>query len=311
MKIGNVQLSGRVTLAPMAGYGDIAFRRLCRDFGAALTTTEMVSAKGLLYDNENTKTLLRTADNERPSCVQLFGNDPDILFRAASLPAVRAFDIVDINMGCPVHKVVRNGEGSALMRDPARAAACVEALRLGSGRPVTAKFRLGVEEGDFTAPTFACALEKAGVAAVAVHGRYAAQMYRGVADRDKIAAVKAAVSVPVLVNGDITTVDDAKTLLRTFDGVMIGRGALGHPDIFRRIDGGAAADRLQTVNRHIDYMLTYFSADYTVKNMRKHLGYYLSGVRGARALRGRLTAIDDIETLKTALGQVLGAQENV
>lgn len=304
MKIGTVQLSGRVTLAPMAGYGDVAFRRLCRDFGAALTTTEMVSAKGLLYDNANTKTLLRVAENERPSCVQLFGGDPDVLFRAASLPAVRAFDIVDINMGCPVHKIVRNGEGSALMRDPSRAAACVEALR-SSGRPVTAKFRLGVEEGDCTAPTFAAALEKAGVSAVAVHGRYAAQMYRGAADWKNIAEVKRAVSVPVFGNGDITDADTAQKRLETVDGVMIGRGALGHPDLFAAIRGKERANPLDVVFRHIDYMLAYFSPDYTVKNMRKHLGYYLSGVRGARTLRGKLTAIDDIDTLKNELRQVL------
>ena len=305
IRIGDIVLRGRAVLAPMAGYGDIAFRRLCRDYGAALTTTEMISAKGLLYGNENTERLLRLAENESPSCVQLFGGDPDVLYRAACLPQIRAFDIVDINMGCPVPKVVKNGEGSALGRDVDRAAACVAALKAGSGRPVTAKFRLGFDMDDFTAPKLAVALEKAGVAAVAVHGRYAAQMYRGRADWEKIVAVKNSVSVPVFGNGDIASATQAEARLRVCDGIMIGRGALGHPELFAELLGGIGDGLKNVLFRHIEYMHAYFPADYTVKNMRKHLAYYLHGVPDTRAFKQQVNAIDDIDALRAALDETL------
>lgn len=310
LSVGGVTLTGRAVLAPMAGYGDIAFRRLCRDYGATLTTTEMISAKGLLFDNENTLRMLRLAPNETPSCVQLFGCDPDVLYRAASRPEIRAFDIVDINMGCPVQKVVKNGEGSALARDPDRAAACVVALKEGSGRPVTAKFRLGYDEDDFTAPALAERLEKAGVSAIAVHGRTTAQLYRGRADWHKIRAVKAAVSVPVFGNGDIASATEAEARLKQVDGVMIGRGALGHPDLFAEINGGMGERLLDVIEKHIDYMLAYFPPDYTVKNMRKHLSYYLHGVPDTRALKQRLNAIDDIDELRDAIRKTLSGKEN-
>lgn len=302
--IGGVQLPGRVTLAPMAGYGDVAFRRLCRDYGAALTTTEMISCKGLLYDNARTVEMLRLADNETPSCVQLFGGEPETFARAAARPEIRAFDIIDINMGCPVAKIVRNGEGSALGRDIPRAAACVAAAVKASERPVTVKIRLGFADGEFTAPELARALEDAGAAALAVHGRTAAQMYRGKADWDKIAAVKAAVRIPVIGNGDVSSATDVAYRLKTADGVMIGRGALGHPDIFAELTG--MGERLKTViNRHFDYMLEYFPARYTAVNMRKHLAYYLHGVPDTKELKLAVNRVEDAEQMRALVNAAL------
>lgn len=306
LKIGNVQLPGRVLLAPMAGYGDIAFRRLCRDYGAALTTTDMVSCKGLLYNNERTLEMLRLAPNESPSSVQLFGGEPDVFRRAVERPEIRAFDIVDINMGCPVPKVVRNGEGSALGADIPRAAACAAAAVKYAGRPVTVKIRLGFGEHDFTAPTLARALESEGVAAIAVHGRTAWQMYRGTADWEKIAAVKAAVKIPVIGNGDITSATDIRYRLQTVDAVMIGRGALGHPELFAEVAGEPADVPMKAVIfRHIEYMLAYFPPAYTVANMRKHLHCYLHGVPGTKELKAAVNRTNDIEEMRALIDAAL------
>lgn len=305
LEIGGVRLSGRAVLAPLAGYGDAAFRRLCRDYGAGLTTTEMISAKGLLYRNEHTLEMLRLAPNESPSCVQLFGGEPEIFYKAAACEEIRAFDLVDINMGCPVRKVIKNGEGSALGRDVSRAADCLAAVREGSGRPVTAKIRLGYDENEFTADRLAAALERAGAAALAVHGRTTAQGYRGNADWEKIARVKAAVRIPVLGNGDVTTATEAEARLRITDGVMLGRGALGHPDIFAEINGGVGGKLLDVILRHIEYMRAYFPDRYAVANMRKHLGYYLHGVPESKGLKRELNAIDDMDTLIGRLKEIL------
>lgn len=304
LQIGGVTI-GRALLAPMAGYGDIAFRRLCRDYGAALTVTEMVSCKGLLYENDRTARLLRTAPNESPSCVQLFGGEPEIFRRTVERDEIRRFDIIDINMGCPVNKVVRNGEGSALGADIPRAAKCAAAAVKYSGRPVTVKIRLGFGEDEYTAPRLARALEAEGVSAVTVHGRTAAQMYRGHADWDKIAGVKAAVNIPVIGNGDISCASAAACRLQTVDAIMIGRGALGHPDLFAEINGGVG-ERLKTVVfRHIDYMLEYFPPRYTAVNMRKHLCYYLHGVPDTKTLKGRLNLCDDIDEMRALIDAAL------
>ena len=306
LTVGGVQLAGRALLAPLAGYGDIAFRRLCREYGAALTVTEMVSGKGLLYNNAHTAELLRLSPAESPSCVQLFGGEPDVFGKAVARPELAAFDIIDINMGCPVPKVTRNGEGSALARDIPRAARCAAAaVRAAGGRPVTAKIRLGFAENEFTAPALARALEEAGVAAITVHGRTAAQMYRGRADWDKIAAVKAAVTIPVIGNGDIDSAGTAERRLQTVDGIAVGRGALGHPDLFAEIAGGVGDGLKSVILRHFDYMLEYFPPRYTAVNMRKHLAYYLHGVPDTKELKQRLNRIDDAAAMRALLAAAL------
>ncbi|MDE6397721.1 MAG: tRNA-dihydrouridine synthase family protein [Clostridiales bacterium] len=236
MQIGNITFAQPfLSLAPLAGYGDIAFRRLCRESGASLTVTEMVSAKGLIYGNEKTETLLRLAPCERPSCVQLFGSDPDCFYKAVSLPALARFDIIDINMGCPVPKITKCGEGSALMRDVNRAAdivrACVSAA---NGRPVTVKHRLGWDSDRIVAPDFAAKMQSAGAAAITVHGRTAAQGYGGTADWNTISDVARAVSVPVIGNGDIRSRADANEKIETFGvaGAAIVRGSVVIPLVF-------------------------------------------------------------------------------
>ena len=309
MKIGKVQIEGLLSLAPMAGYGDIAFRRLCRDYGAAHTVTEMVSVKGLLYGSEKTDALLRLAPNESPSCVQLFGYEPNDFYRALQLPCLAPFDIIDINMGCPVPKIVKNGEGSALLSDAARAAdivrACVSAA---SGRPVTVKIRLGRNEDEFVAPSFAGEMEKAGAAAITVHGRTAAQGYRGRADWAKIAEVVKCVSVPVIGNGDVRSLRDAKTRIKETgcQMVAVGRGSLGHPDMFSKAGGDGL---LSVILKHIEYALFYFPERVAVQTLRKHLHHYLAGIPGGKDLRMKVNAAESASELRALLTQGLGGTE--
>lgn len=308
LQIGNICLDGAVTLAPMAGYGDRAFRRLCREYGAALTTTEMVSAKGLCYNSEKTAELLLLADCERPSCVQLFGSDPAYFARALELPLLSGFDCIDINMGCPVNKITKNGEGSALMLDEGRAAAIVEAcVSAAGGRPVTVKFRLGYSESQKNAVAFAERMQRAGAAALTVHGRTTAQMYRGTADWNAIAAVAAAVTVPVIGNGDITNAGECLYRLQTSGcaGVAIGRGALGHPEIFREVKGGNADNLLQVILRHLAYMLEDLPEPIAVREMRKHLVWYLKGIPDAKHLRQTLNGAETADELRETLRKAL------
>ncbi len=304
MQIGALILPDPViALAPLAGYGDVAFRKLCREYGASLTVTEMVSAKGLVYGNEKTETLLTLAPNETPSCVQLFGSDPDCFYKAVSLPALDRFDMIDINMGCPVPKITKCGEGSALMRDAARAAdivrACVAAAK---GRPVTVKHRLGLDDDHIVAPAFAARMQEAGAAAVTVHGRTAAQGYRGQADWQTIACVARETSIPVLGNGDVTSRRDALTKMQTYGcaGVAIGRGALGRPDVFA--DERAPLSSL--LEKHLAYALAYFPEHVAVRTMRKHFCRYLAGVTGTKALRAALSTAQSAAHVRELLQQL-------
>ena len=236
MKIGNIE-AGILSLGPMAGVTDYAFRKLCREQGADLLYTEMVSAKGLHYHSRNTADLLRTDDGEKPIAVQLFGSEPEIMAEAAAMPLLEKFDIIDINMGCPVPKVVNNGEGSALMKEPKLARTIVRAVvNAAGGRPVTAKIRKGIGEYLDTAE-FAKYLEDGGIACIAVHGRTREQYYSGHSDWDAVRTVKEAVSVPVIGSGDVTTPEEARKMLDETgcDGIMIARAAQGDPWIFGRI----------------------------------------------------------------------------
>lgn len=303
MRIGNIELPAPViTLAPLAGYGDVAFRRLCREGGASLTTTEMVSAKGLVYGNEKTETLLRLAPNESPSCVQLFGGDPDFFHKAVRLPALAKFDIIDVNMGCPVPKITKCGEGGALLRDIHRAAdivrACVDAA---DGRPVTVKFRIGYDD-EIVADSFARAMRDAGAALLTVHGRTVAQGYRGIADWDAIARAAKAVDIPVLGNGDVRSRADALRAMQTYGvaGVAVGRGALGNPYLF----SDEAPPLAETVRRHLGYALQYFPERVAVRTLRKHFCHYLAGMTGTKQLRVALNATETAQQIETLLHKI-------
>ena len=297
LKIGSVTLKNNLFLAPLAGYTDIAFRRLCRDFGASLTTTEMVSVKGLYYNSKNTRALLQTADNETPSCVQLFGSEKEFFVRAIESEELAPFDIIDINMGCPMPKITKNGDGSALLKDVKKAAEIVEACAK-TGRNITVKMRTGWDA--VNAVEFARAMQNSGAKLVAVHGRTTKMLYGGKADWDIIASVANALDIPVVGNGDISSASEAEFALCNYGvkGVMIGRGALGNPNIFSRLCGENNSLTLgEIILKHIYYMREYFPERYVVTNMRKHLACYLKGVPDTKKLRGDVNAIESADEL--------------
>ncbi len=308
----------RLLLAPMAGVSDEAFRSLCREQGASLTYTEMVSAKGLSYANEKTRHLLDLAPGEDMVAVQLFGHEPEVMASQAAwveqeMGAHLAY--IDINMGCPARKIVTKGDGSALMRDPALAAAIVSAVRGAVEHPVTVKFRRGWAMGDETAPEFARRMEDAGACALAVHGRFAEQLYRGSAEWDCIARVKRAVSVPVVGNGDVRSGADARALIdRTgCDAVMIGRGAEGNPWLFAqaaaalRGDAAPAAPdasaRIAMARRHARLLAQRDGRN--IVRMRKHAAWYMAGLPGAAAARGKINACVSVEDFDAVFDELL------
>lgn len=297
-KIGGVKIKNRLVLAPMAGYTDYAMRELCAEAGAGLTVTEMVSAKGLVYSPHKCRELLLTAPHETVKCAQLFGHEPEFFEKALGMDELAPFDIIDINMGCPVPKIVRNGEGSALMNDPALAEKIVTAcVKTAGGRPVTVKTRLGFGEGEFTAAEFCRRLEGAGAAAITLHGRTRAQGYAGLADRDKIAEVKNALSIPLIGNGDVNadTVDDMLSLV---DAAAIGRAAVGNPYIFAEILGSKPRESVRDlVLRHIALSYGAYGDRYTFVNIRKHLASYLGGVRGGKEIRIKLFSTGSTDEL--------------
>lgn len=298
LKIGDVELKSNALLAPMAGVSDVGFRYLAKKYGAGLTYTEMISVKALLMGNTRTFELMERADNETPAAVQVFGSDPEAFYKACLLPEVRAFDVVDINMGCPVRKVVSRGEGSALMKTPSLAVEIVKACIEGSGRAVTIKQRLGYD-ADIGAE-FALKMQEAGVSAITVHGRTKEQLYQGKVSLDGIKRVAQAVSVPVIGNGDILTAQDAYTMLETtgVDGVMIGRGAIGHPSIFAEYLGETpTVDVIQDINEHIEYLRRNCTDRAITGLMKAHLMGYAKGYAGARELRlliGEAKTVEDI-----------------
>lgn len=300
LSIGNVQLKSNLVFAPIAGFSEVGFRHLCAQYGAGLTFTELVSAKGLVYGNKGTQELLATTDVEKPCAVQLFGSDPEFMYKAAKDERLAKFDIIDVNMGCPVKKVFNNGDGSALMKNPDLVCEIVEAVKQGAKRPVTVKMRAGIEIGKPLAVECALSAQKGGADAVSVYGRYREQYYSGACDYSVIKAVKDALHIPVIANGDIV---DAKSLenaknLTGADGFMIGRGALGRPWIFAELQGkDVSYDVKSLVLQHIE-VLRRFMPDYTVANVMKlQLCYYARGGRNAKAVRlaiGKAKSIDDI-----------------
>ncbi len=300
LKIGNIELCSKAVFAPMAGYSDLGARYLARLYGAGLTTSEMVSAKGLIYDNRETKKLLTKTEIESPFAAQLFASDPEVLHRAVGL-LPDDIDIVDINMGCPAPKIVKNGEGSALLKDPVLAGELVAAAVSASARPVTVKMRLGFENGAFVADKVAREVEKAGASAVTVHGRYREQMYSGQVDKKAIRTVRDAVDIPLVANGDVRSVKDYEAMLEETeaDGVMIGRGALGNYRIFADILG-KKLDRTEKedILLQIEFLKKEYTERIVVNLMKSHVSAYASGKAGvAKEIRDRVHHATNYEEL--------------
>lgn len=313
LKIGNLQLENPFFLAPMAGITDAPTRRLCKEQGAALTYSEMVSGKGLWYKDKNTGKLLQIYEDEKPVAIQIFGHEPDVMaFTARELDSYENA-LLDINMGCPVPKIVKNGEGSALMKNPDLVYDIVSAVVKNSSKPVTAKIRAGWDENSLNAVEVAHAISAAGAAAVAVHGRTREQFYSGNADWSVIAKVKRAVDIPVIGNGDVV---DAESALRMMDEtgcdfVMVGRGALGNPWIFRELEAAwrgepapenpTTEDKKQMMLRHFRDLMEMKGEYAAVREMRKHVGWYLKGVHGAASFRGAVNQITKADLLEEAI----------
>ena len=313
LTIGNATLDNPVVLAPMAGVTYLPFRILCKEQGAGLLTTEMVSAKGIYYNSKNTEKIMTVEDRERPVALQLFGSDPVIMSEMAKRIEERNFDILDINMGCPVPKVVNNGEGSALLKNIPLAYEILHAVVRAIQKPVTVKFRKGFLNGEEQALELAKAAEEAGVSAVTVHGRTREQYYSGKADWDIIRRVKELVQIPVIGNGDIFSAEDAKQMMEQTgcDGVMIARGAKGNPWIFREtisyLEMGekpkppTKKELVQTILRHAVMQVELNGELAGMREMRKHVAWYTAGLPHSAALRGKVNEIEKISDLEQLL----------
>ncbi|MBP5297711.1 MAG: tRNA dihydrouridine synthase DusB [Lachnospiraceae bacterium] len=318
LKIGNVKLQSNIILAPMAGVSDLPFRLLCSKMGAGMVCMEMVSAKAIYYNNKNTEDLLTIHPDEGIVSLQLFGSDPEIMASQAARIEERPFQILDINMGCPVPKVVGNGEGSALMKNPVLAGKIIESVVKAIKKPVTVKIRKGFDDEHVNAVEMAHVAEESGASAVAVHGRTRQQYYSGKADWDIIAAVKNAVKIPVIGNGDVV---DGESALRMFketscDGIMVGRAAQGNPWIFREINAylekGLILPRptyeemRDVVKKHANLQLE-FKGEYTgVREMRKHLAWYTTGMPHSAAFRNSINLVETAEDMMKAIDEIFG-----
>lgn len=317
LRIGSVTLKNNVILAPMAGVSDLPFRLLCARQGAGMVCSEMISAKAIFYNNKNTEELLKIHPEEGPVSLQLFGSDPDIVSEMAKRIEERPFAVLDLNMGCPVPKVVNNGEGSALMKNPVLAGRIIEKTAAAVQKPVTVKIRKGFDGAHVNAVEIARIAQESGAAAVAVHGRTREQYYSGAADWDIIAQVKSAVKIPVLGNGDVTDADSAKRMLAQTgcDGILVGRAAQGNPWIFREITAALAGEAIpQRPSKEEVYEMIVAHAmlskeckgEYiAVREMRKHMAWYTTGLPHSSRLRRKINEMETMEQLVEGMKMLL------
>ncbi|MTI46514.1 MAG: tRNA dihydrouridine synthase DusB [Firmicutes bacterium] len=319
MKIGNITLDNNVFLAPMAGISDMSYRIICKEMGAGLVYTEMVSSKGLYYNDEKTERLMRVSEGERPISLQVFGSDPDIMSKVVyeHLNNREDIDIIDINMGCPTPKIVKNGDGSALMKNPNLVGKIIKAMVKVSNKPVTFKIRKGWDDNSINAIEIAKIGEQSGGAAVAIHGRTREEFYSGTADWNIIKNVKEQVSIPVIGNGDIFTPEDGKKMIEYTgcDGIMIGRGCRGNPWIFKRTVGlikdneslpePSNKERIEMALKHLDMITSIKKEFVAVKEMRKHIAWYIKGMKYSAEMRNNINSISEKSELVDVLNQYL------
>ncbi|HBF9224892.1 TPA: tRNA dihydrouridine synthase DusB [Clostridioides difficile] len=313
MKIGNLELKNKVFLSPMAGVTDLPFRLICKEQGCGLLYTEMINGKALCYDDENTKKMLKIEEEEHPVAVQIFGSEPEFIGRAAEIMNDYSNEILDINMGCPAPKVVKNGDGSALMKNPKLAEEVLRAVVKNSKKPVTLKIRKGWDDNSVNAVEIAKIAEDCGISALAIHGRTREQFYTGKADWDIIAEIKKNLSIPVIGNGDVFTIEDSINMLDKTgcDAIMIGRGAQGNPWIFKRINHymntgeilpePTLNEKISTAIKHLKLAVEEHGEYVAVREMRKHIAWYLKGLRNSAKLRDEINKIEDYQEVVSKL----------
>lgn len=317
MKIGNVELKNKVFLSPMAGVTDLPFRLICKEQNCGMLYTEMINGKALCYDDENTKKMLKIEDEEHPVAVQIFGSDPEFMGRAAEIMNAYPNEILDINMGCPAPKVVKNGDGSALMRNPKLAEEVLKSVVKNSTKPVTLKIRKGWDDNSVNAVEMAKIAEASGISALAIHGRTREQYYSGKADWDIITEIKNAINIPVIGNGDVFTVEDARNMLDKTgcDAIMIGRGAQGNPWIFKRINhymetgeilpAPTLEEKINTAVKHLNLAVREHGEYVAVREMRKHIAWYLKGLKGSAKVRDEINKITSYEEVVSRLNEYM------